>query len=111
MEKASKFIGKEAAAKASSQAGGAYRLRNFILETKDADVIGDEPIFYKGEIAGWVTSGGYAHASGVSMAMGYVRTELAEQEDGWSVELLAEMLSARMQKQPLFDSNASRMRS
>ena len=110
-EKASKFIGKEAAAKASSQAGGAYRLRNFILETKDADVIGDEPIFYKGEIAGWVTSGGYAHASGVSMAMGYVRTELAEQEDGWSVELLAEMLSARMQKQPLFDSNASRMRS
>jgi len=86
-------------------------LRNFILETKDADVIGDEPIFYKGEIAGWVTSGGYAHASGVSMAMGYVRTELAEQEDGWSVELLAEMLSARMQKQPLFDSNASRMRS
>ena len=36
-----------------------------------------------------------------------MRTELAEQEDGWSVELLAEML-ARMQKQPLFDSNASR---
>ena len=45
------------------------------------------------------------------MAMGYVRTELAEQQDGWSAELLAEMLSARMQEQPLFDSNASRMRS
>ena len=58
-----------------------------------------------------MTSGGYAHGSDVSVAMGYVRTELAEHEQGWSVELLAEMLSARMQKQPLFDSNASRMRS
>ena len=74
-------------------------------------MIGDEPIFHNGEVAGWVTSGGYAHGSSVSMAMGYVRTELAEHEEGWSVELLAEMLSARLQKQPLFDSNASRMRS
>ena len=59
---------------------------------EDADVIGDEPIFYKGEIAGWSPQAGMP-ASGVSMAMGYVRTELAEKEDGWSVELLAEMLS------------------
>ena len=51
------------------------------MDGKDADVIGDEPIYFKGEIAGWVTSGGYAHASGVSMAMGYVRTEFAEQEE------------------------------
>ena len=35
-EKASNFIGKEAAAKALSQAGGAYRLRNFVLETINA---------------------------------------------------------------------------
>ena len=81
------------------------------MDGKDADVIGDEPIYFKGEIAGWVTSGGYAHASGVSMAMGYVRTEFAEQEEGWSVELPADILSARMQKQPLLDSNSSRLRS
>jgi hypothetical protein len=43
--------------------------------------------------------------------MGYVRAELADEPDGWSVELFAEMLDARMQKQPLFDSNSSRMRS
>ena len=105
------FIGKAEAAKVAANGGGAYRLRSFVVEAKDADVIGDEPIFHNGEVAGWVTSGGYAHGSSVSMAMGYVRAELAEHEEGWSVELLAEMLSARLQKQPLFDSNASRMRS
>ena len=67
--------------------------------------------FIRGEVAGFVTSGGFAHASGVSVAMGYVKAELADEEEGWNVELFAEMLEARMQKQPLFDSNASRMRS
>ncbi|MGB2440809.1 MAG: glycine cleavage T C-terminal barrel domain-containing protein, partial [Candidatus Puniceispirillaceae bacterium] len=84
---------------------------SFVIAAKDADVIGDEPLFHKGEVAGFVTSGGYAHGSDVSVAMGYVKAELADEEEGWSVELFAEMLDARMQKQPLFDSNASRMRS
>ena len=110
-DKDADFIGKTEASRVSSQGGGAYRLRSFVIQAKDADVIGDEPIFHNGEVAGWVTSGGYAHGSSVSMAMGYVRTDLADHEEGWSVELLAEMLSARMQKTPLFDSNASRMRS
>jgi dimethylglycine dehydrogenase len=86
-------------------------LRTFIVSAKEADVIGDEPLFYKGEVAGFVTSGGYAHASGVSVAMGYVKTELADEEEGWTIELLADFLEAHMQKQPLFDSNSSRMRS
>ena len=64
-----------------------------------------------GEVCGWVTSGGYAHGSSVSVAMGYVPAEHADNEEGWSVELLSEMVSAKMQKQPLFDSNMSRMRS
>ena len=110
-DKTADFIGKAEAAKITAENGGDYRLRCFVVEATDADVIGDEPIFHNGEVAGWVTSGGYAHGSDVSVAMGYVRTELAEHEEGWSVELLAEMLSAHMQKQPLFDSNASRMRS
>jgi dimethylglycine dehydrogenase len=105
------FIGKEAAVTARDNGGGAYRLRSFVIEASNADVIGDEPLFYNGEVAGFVTSGGFAHASDMSVAMGYVRAELADEQDGWSVELFAEMLDARMQKQPLFDSNSSRMRS
>ena len=59
---------------------------------------------------GWVTSGGYAHASGVSVALGYVPKEIADEIDGWSIELLGEMLPARRQPVALFDANGSRMR-
>ena len=61
--------------------GGTLRLRTFIVEARDADVIGDEPISYKGEVRGWVTSGGFAHPSGVSVAIGYVPKEIADEMD------------------------------
>ncbi|WP_428425893.1 GcvT family protein [Pararhizobium sp.] len=110
LKKDADFIGKQAAAKEKAE-GGTLRLRTFIIEAKDADVIGDEPISLNGTVCGWVTSGGYAHASGVSVAIGYVPKEVADQAEGWQVELLGEMLPARLQAQPLFDANGARMRS
>lgn len=104
------FIGKSAAI-AEKEEGGSLRLRSFIVAAKDADVIGDEPISYQGEVVGWVTSGGYAHGADVSVAMGYVKKDIADEADGWTVELLGEELSATLQPQPLFDANGSRMRS
>ncbi len=103
------FIGKAAAA-AEKMEGGHLRLRTFLLEARDADVIGDEPIYFNGAVRGWVTSGGYAHASGVSVALGYVPKEIADQETGWAVELLGEILTARLQPYPLFDANGELMR-
>ncbi|KRD69789.1 GcvT family protein [Ensifer sp. ENS10] len=103
------FIGKVAAMKEKAD-GGALRLRTFVLEARDADVIGDEPIYLDGVVRGWVTSGGYAHTSGVSVAMGYVSKEIADRSDGWSIELLGEILPARLQANPLFDANGQRMR-
>ena len=45
-------------------------------------MIGDEPVWHCGPdgdtVVGWITSGGYAHYSGVSLAWGYIPTELAE---------------------------------
>ncbi|MET0748548.1 MAG: glycine cleavage T C-terminal barrel domain-containing protein, partial [Rhizobium sp.] len=110
LSKDADFIGKQAAAEEKVE-GGAMRLKTFILSARDADVIGDEPIYHKGEVKGWVTSGGYAHASGVSVALGYVPKDIADEVDGWSIELLGELLPAALQLQPLFDANGSRMRS
>jgi dimethylglycine dehydrogenase len=107
--KGADFIGK-AAAKAERESGGELRLRTFILEAKDADVIGDEPIYLDGAVRGWVTSGGYAHAAGVSVAVGYVPKEIADIEAGWSIELLGEVLAARLQPEPLFDASGAKMR-
>jgi len=108
-QKDTDFIGKAAALK-EKEDGGTMRLRVFVVEAKDADVIGDEPIAHNGQVVGWVTSGGYAHASGKSMAMGYVPKEVADQMDGWEIELLGDQLKATLQPQPLFDANGSRMR-
>lgn len=109
-DKPADFIGKETVQQHKSD-GGKMRLRSFVVTTDDADPIGDEPIFYDGEVVGWVTSGGYAHGSNVSVAMGYVPLELAEEEDGWSIELLGAHCPAKLQRHPLFDANGSRMRS
>ncbi|MEM7506062.1 MAG: FAD-dependent oxidoreductase [Pseudomonadota bacterium] len=103
------FIGKAAAIKERDE-GGTLRLKVFTVEAKDADMIGDEPIWLGDEVVGWVTSGGYAHGSGVSMASGYVPKEHSQKDGPWQIELLGEMLPARIQHAPIWDANAERMR-
>jgi dimethylglycine dehydrogenase len=107
--KPAEFIGKKAAA-AERASGGKLRLRSFIVDAVDADVIGDEPIWHGGAVRGWVTSGGYAHHSGVSVAMGYVPKEIADESDGFEIEYLGRRHAARMQPVPLFDGNQERLR-
>ncbi|MET0576903.1 MAG: FAD-dependent oxidoreductase [Mesorhizobium sp.] len=103
------FIGK-AGAVAEKASGGKLRLRTFVMETEDADVIGDEPIWFDGAVRGWVTSGGYAHHSSASVAMGYVPKDIADESDGFEIELLGKRHAARMQPVPLFDGNQQRLR-
>ncbi|MEM7489898.1 MAG: FAD-dependent oxidoreductase [Pseudomonadota bacterium] len=103
------FIGK-AAAIAERDGGGALRLKAFTVEATDADVIGDEPIFLGDEMVGWVTSGGFAHHAGRSMALGYVPRDHAAAEGPWSIELLGDRLPAHLQHVPLFDANGARQR-
>ena len=109
LKKDADFIGKAGAA-AEKEHGGKLRLRVFVVDATDADAIGDEPIRHQGEVKGWVTSGGYAHASGLSVAMGYVPKEIADEKDGWSIDILGETLSATLQPEPIFDPKAERMR-
>ena len=110
LEKAADFIGKQGAI-AERESGGVRRLRTFIVETERTDVIGDEPIWQGERVVGWVTSGGYAHASGVSVAVGYVERELADLDTGWRIEILGTLCPARLQKSPLFDADGRRQRS
>jgi dimethylglycine dehydrogenase len=73
-------------------------------------VWGDEPISHDGHIAGWVTSGGYAHFSERSVAMGYVKPEFQEASEGFHIDIMGEARAARVQAAPLFDPDAARMR-
>ncbi len=104
LDKPVEFIGK-AGAIAERETGGVRRLRTFIVETERTDVIGDEPVWHGERVVGWVTSGGYAHASEVSVAIGYVERELADLDTGWSIEILGNRCPARLQTSPLFDAD------
>jgi dimethylglycine dehydrogenase len=110
-DKQAAFIGQQEAARIQAEKGGQHRLCAFLVETRDADVIGDEPIWQEDRLAGWVTSGGFAHASGKSVALGYIAKELAEEQAGWQIELLDERLPATRQPNALFDANFARQRS
>jgi len=104
------FIGREAAA-ASHRAGPDRLLTAFTVDVDDADVIGNEPIWHDGEVVGWVTSGGYAHWSRASCALGYVPAHLADTDTGFEIELVGTRMTATRQSEPLFDPAGTRMRS
>ncbi|MFV0300997.1 MAG: glycine cleavage T C-terminal barrel domain-containing protein, partial [Paracoccus sp. (in: a-proteobacteria)] len=63
-------------------------------------------------VAGWVTSGGYAHGIGASMAQGYLPADLAEagREPEFQVEILGRRYAARIAHEPPFDPAGKRMR-
>lgn len=108
-DKAADFIGKEAAL-AEKRDGGKLRLCSFAVDAIDADVIGDEPIWHRGAVKGWVTSGGYAHHCAMSLAMGYLPKEIAAETDGFEIEFLGRRHAARRLGGVLFDPDFARMR-
>ncbi|MCR4266247.1 FAD-dependent oxidoreductase [Nitratireductor sp. ZSWI3] len=63
-------------------------------------------------VVGWITSGGYAHHVGRSMAQGYVPAGLATDErDGlFEIEILGQRRPARINLLPPFDPEGERMR-
>ncbi len=103
------FIGR-AAAEAEKASGGVRRLITLNVDATDADAIGDEPIYHNGEVAGWVTSGGYGHSVGKSLAMGYVSNAVADEINGFEVELIGERRAAVRLAEAAFDPSGARMR-
>src|SRR5690606_3108508 len=63
-------------------------------------------------VVGWVTSGGYAHFVGKSMAQGYVPAALAEDESEnlFEIEILGQRCPARINVAPPFDPSGEKMR-
>jgi dimethylglycine dehydrogenase len=103
------FIGRDGALK-EKETGGRLRLLTFTVDTRDVDVIGDEPVWHMNNVVGWITSGGYAHHVGKSVALGYVPKEIANEDDGFEVEIVGKRHKARPQREPLFDPKGERMR-
>ncbi|MDJ0951985.1 MAG: glycine cleavage T C-terminal barrel domain-containing protein, partial [Alphaproteobacteria bacterium] len=108
-DKNADFVGR-AAFTDEPKNGAARKLCLFKVDASDADAIGDEAIWLNGDAVGWVTSGGYAHHSQASIAMGYVPAETADAAEGWQVEILGDRRPAKLLPEPLFDPQSSRLR-
>jgi dimethylglycine dehydrogenase len=109
------FVGR-AAFEAEAARGPARRLVTLVVQPDPddlADVIGDEPIWHDGAVVGWVTSGGYGHHTGLSLALGYVPTALAKPAEpaaAFEVEILGRRRPAQLRFEPVYDPAGRRMR-
>jgi dimethylglycine dehydrogenase len=108
-DKPTEFIGK-AAALTEKEQGVTRKLCTFEVDARDADAVAWEPIWHAGEVVGYVTSGGYSHHARKSVAFGFLPLELVAEGREVEIEILGDMISARLYSAPLFDPDNEYLR-
>ncbi len=103
------FVGKDATLRIQEE-GVTRKLVTLVVDTP-IDVSLDEAILIDGCAIGYISSGGYAHHVGKSMAMGYVTTNHSAPGTRVQVEILGEFYTAEIQAKPLYDPTGQKMRS
>ncbi len=103
------FVGKAAAHKQKTE-GPKRKLVTMTIDVDGIDVSNDEAILRDGETVGYVSSGGYAHHVGKSMAMGYVTVANAAPGTQLQVEILGKFYGAEVLGAPIYDANGANMR-
>ncbi|MFX0541093.1 GcvT family protein [Roseovarius sp. S4756] len=82
------FIGRDAALAERDGAGPAKVLVTLEVDADGADASGYEPVWMNGEMVGFVTSGGYGHSLGQSLAMALVRPDAAQEGTDLSLHIV-----------------------
>lgn len=104
------FIGRAALLKEHNH-GPKERLVALVLDDAGtADAPYCSPVLSDGAIVGITVSGGYAHTLGKSVALAYVRADLARSDVSVDVEILGERRKATVGTDPLYDPSNARLR-
>ncbi|MBW2618984.1 MAG: FAD-dependent oxidoreductase, partial [Deltaproteobacteria bacterium] len=103
------FIGKEALIRQKEE-GLPAKLALMRVEAADADAYGYNGIYKDGEYVGMTSSGGYGHRVGASLALGYIKPELAERGTELEVEILNERFKACVVQRPYYDPKNERLK-
>ncbi|MEX0368574.1 MAG: FAD-dependent oxidoreductase [Ruegeria sp.] len=104
------FIGKEAALAERDGNGPAQVQVTLEIDAVDADASGYEPIWSGGERVGFVTSGGYGHTLGKSLAMALVNQDKAEVGTELSVHVVGVERAAKVIAPSPYDPDGKAMR-
>ena len=103
------FIGRDALLRRQNQ-GPRYQLVTLAVDATDADCVGNEPVWHNGSVVGAVSSGGFGHTVGRSIALAYVKPEFDRPGGGFTVEILGEKRPAELVAACLFDPAGARLR-
>ena len=104
------FIGK-AAIEREKQQGVRERFATLLVDTKACDAPYLSTVWLNGERVGLVTSGGWGHRIGQSIALSVVRTDCAEPGTSLEVEIFGDRCPAIVQAdQPLYDPENARLK-
>ena len=101
------FIGKESTKKDNSN----LKLTPLIIETDDIDVTNNEAVVKNGESIGYITSGGFAHYVGKSIAFSYLDKNILKSNEKFQVEINGTFYDCSVIKEALYDPRGERMRS
>ncbi len=104
------FIGKAAALSERDGNGPAKRVVTLEIAGADADPIGYEPVWQNGKMVGFVTSGGYGHTLGKSLAMAMVDVAAASEGTDLSVHVVGMERAAKVIPASPYDPSGTAMR-
>lgn len=104
------FIGKEALVEESKKPVPDVFVP-LILDEGTCDAMYGSPIHLNGELVGYTTSGGYGHCVQKSIALGYIRTDLAKPGTKVTVTVLGNPRTAEVVDEPIYDPTNERLRS
>ena len=82
----------------------------FVLDEDDCDAVYGCPVLLNGEVVGYTTSGGYGHCIKKSIALGYIRTDLASAGTKVQIEVLGKMRNAEIVSEPIYDPENKKLR-
>ena len=104
------FIGADAVRRVDS-AQTQWQFCAFTVEGSEADPLASDPILHRGELAGYVTSGGTGFRVGKRIAMGYLKRECAEFEADYEIEIFGQRCRATRCRMPIYDPGNTRLKS
>lgn len=81
-----------------------------LVEAGEADAPAFATVFDAGQAVGLVTSGGYGHRLEKSIALAYVRADLANQGQALEIEIFGERRHAVVAREPLYDPLNERLK-
>jgi len=106
----SDFTGREAFIK-QSESKPEWRFIKLVISNDDADAMPGDPVLYKNQCVGFISSGGTGFRIGRSIALAYIQNDVNPQATQFSVNILGQLCPATLSQRAFYDPDNERLRS